>query len=88
MPQTNPTAAEALDQDVEVVFHGVTFSIPPTTRWPFEAIEAYEDGKVAKFLTTLLGDAQAAAWRALKPTVADLGEFVTTIQGALGIRGN
>jgi len=84
----NPTAAEALSSHVPLTFNGVDYSLAPSSEWPFEALEAFEDGKVATFLRLVLGDEQTAAFRATKPTVSDFQEFVVELQKALGISGN
>jgi len=84
----SPTAAEALGEHVPFTFAGVDYSVTPTSQWPFEAIEAFEDGKVATFLRLVLGDDQVAAFRATSPTVATLLELVVELQSVLGISGN
>lgn len=84
----NPTAAEALGEHVPFTFAGVDYSVPPTSQWPFEALEAFEAGKVATFLRLVLGDDQVAAFRATKPTVATFQALVVELQDALGISGN
>jgi hypothetical protein len=84
----NPTAAEALDERVPFTFGGVDYLLPATSAWPFEALEAFEDGKVATFLRHVLGDEQMATFRATKPTVADFQELVVALQKGLGISGN
>lgn len=86
---TQPAAAyEALSQPVPVNFRGQTFEIPPTSLWPYSALEAYEDGKVAAFLRALLGPEQHRRFRPLVATVGDAEAFVQVLQEALGISGN
>jgi hypothetical protein len=84
----SPTAAEALAAPIPVTFGGVDYDVLPSSEWPFEALEAFEDGKVATFLRHILGEEQTAAFRETKPTVATVREFVVALQGALGIAGN
>jgi hypothetical protein len=86
--KTNPTAAEALDERVPFSFGGVDYLVPTSADWPFEALEAYEDEKIATFLRHVLGDEQMTAFRATKPTVADFQELVVALQKGLGISGN
>lgn len=84
----SPTAAEALGESTPMTFRGVDYDVLPTSEWPFEALEAFEDGKVATFLRLVLGEDQIAAFRETKPTVAVFQEFVVELQAALGIAGN
>ena len=82
-----PIAAEALSEAIEFDYKGVTYSIRPASEWPFEVLEAFEDGKVAALLRALLGADQYAAFKATKPTMADAGELVEALQRAAGILG-
>lgn len=84
----SPTAAEALGDKIPFSARGVDFALTPSSEWDFEALEAYEEGKIALFLRLILGDAQYAAFKATKPKVADVNEFVEALQKALGIEGN
>ena len=86
--KTNPTAAEALDERVPFTFAGVDYLMPATSAWPFEALEAFEDEKIATFLRHVLGTEQMEAFRMTRPTVADFQAFVVAMQKALGIPGN
>jgi len=82
------TAAEALGERIPLTFGGVDYLILPSSDWPYEALEAFEDGKIATFLRHILGDEQHAAFKATKPTVSTVGEFIQAAQKALGISGN
>jgi hypothetical protein len=82
------TAAEALGTGVPFTFGGVDYTVTPTAEWTFEALEAFEDGKVATFIRVILGEEQTATFRATKPTVTTLKEFVVELQKALGLAGN
>lgn len=84
----NPTAAEALGAPIPFTFEGVDYSVPTSADWPFEALEAFEDNKVATFLRLVLGEDQIAAFRATKPSVGKFQELVVELQKALGIAGN
>lgn len=90
MPTTRKTAtaAEALGTGVPFTFAGVDYLVAPTSEWPFEALEAFEDGKVATFIRAVLGEEQTATFRATKPTVTVLKDFVVELQKALGLAGN
>lgn len=84
----SPAAAEALAQKIPFTARGVDFELTPSAEWDFEAIEAFEQGKIATFLRMILGDKQYAAFKATKPKVADVDDFVIGLQKALGIAGN
>lgn len=83
-----PAAAEALREMIPFTARGVDFELTPSDEWDFEAIEAFEAGKVATFLRLILGEEQYNAFKATKPKVGDIDEFVTDLQKALGIAGN
>lgn len=86
--KTTPTAAEALGEKVPFTHNGVDYLVDPTTEWPYEALEAFEDGKLATFLRSVLGEEQHDAFKATKPRVSDVGDLVQAVQAALGISGN
>lgn len=83
----NPAKAEALGERITFEWRGETFSILTTEEWPFEAMEAFEDGKLTKFLREILGPVEYAHFKSLKPKVSDLNDFVDAAQEALGISG-
>lgn len=83
-----PVAAEAIGALIPVDFDGVTYNVPPSNRWPYAALVAFEDGKVAGFLRSLLGEEEHAKFAATEPYIEDLDRFVTAIQEGLGISGN
>jgi len=86
--KTAATAAEATSSDVEVVYGDLTFSVPPTDDWPYTALVAFEDGKVASFVRAILGEEQHSEYLATNPKVRDFQGLVKAIQEALGIEGN
>jgi hypothetical protein len=86
--KTNPSAAEALGDRIPVSFGGVDYLVTTSADWPYEALEAYEDGKIATFLRHVLGDEQHAAFKATRPRVATVNEFVDALTKALGVSGN
>ena len=88
MPAKNPTAAEALSERIPFEYDGVSYSLTPSSEWPFEALEEFEAGRIAAFLRVILGEKQYAAFKANKPTLATTSDFVEKLQKALGIEGN
>jgi hypothetical protein len=87
-PKSNPVVDEVNGTLVPVPFHGNTYLVPPTTMWPIVALAEYENGRLVAFLKAILGPDQHKTLLASDATVGDLGEFVKSIQGALGIEGN
>jgi hypothetical protein len=83
-----PAKAEALGENVDVEYDGETYSIPPTSEWDLDALEAYEDGKVLATVRSVFGDAQWSKFRQKRRTAADLTKLVEAMQTALGIQGN
>jgi hypothetical protein len=83
-----PIASEATDGTVAVTFGGESLDILVTAKWPLDALEAYEEGKIVAFLKLIIAADGWARLKALKPEVGDLAELVTDIQKALGIQGN
>jgi hypothetical protein len=81
-------AAEALNEQIPFTFEGVDYLLDPTSEWDYEALEAYESGKIATFLRLVLGEKQHNAFKATKPKVGVVNEFVKEIQKALGLAGN
>lgn len=88
MATKNAAKAEATSERISFEWNGEEFTVIPTSEWPFEALEAYEDGKVTQFLRAILGPEEYAHFKSLRPRTADLESFVDTIQAALGIEGN
>lgn len=84
----NPAAAEALGERIAFAFDGNDFLVDPSSEWSFDAIEAYEQGRILAFLTEILDEESMKQLRAMKPKASKLGEFVTTLQKAVGIAGN
>ncbi|QNJ56515.1 tail assembly chaperone [Arthrobacter phage Niobe] len=83
-----PAAAEALGESIPFTFEGKDFVVLPSSEWSFDAIEAYEEGRVLAFLREILDADSFEALRAMKPKAAVLGEFVVSLQKAAGIAGN
>lgn len=86
--KTSAVADEATGTLVPVEFRGDTYLVPPTAMWPIVALAEFEEGRVVAFLKAILGAAQHKTLLESGATVGELGDFVTAIQGALGIEGN
>jgi hypothetical protein len=85
---TNPTAAEALGAKIPFNYKDVDFLVLPSSEWSYEALEAYEEGRIVTFLKDVLGKEQHDRFKATKPKAGDVNEFVKAMQKALGIQGN
>jgi hypothetical protein len=86
--KTNTAKTEALDEAISFDFDGETYSVPPAREWDLDALEAYEDGQIARTCRSLLGADQWATFRSKKRTVGDLEDLFLEVQKALGISGN
>lgn len=76
--------AEATSAPIEFEFEGENYSIPPASEWDLDALEAWEEGKVATLVRALLGPEQYATFRSVPRTVGDLSRFAETLQDAVG----
>lgn len=85
---SNAVEAEAVDALVTFDFNGAEYRALPSSEWTWDALEAYESGKITAFVAAILEPASLAAFKATRPKVATVTEFVVAIQGALGIKGN
>lgn len=83
-----PAAAEALGEMIPFTFDGKDFLVHPSSEWSFDAIEAYEEGRIIAFLREILDEESNKQIRAMKPKASVLGEFVVALQKACGIAGN
>lgn len=68
-------------------FEGHTYDVPKAEEWTLEALEAYEDGRVATLVREMLG---AEQWAAFKDSpeprkVGDLNRFFEAAQKALNL---
>lgn len=62
----DPAEAETIGEDVTIDWDGVTLTLPATADdWDLDAVEAFEQGKVATALGLLAGE---AGWTAAKAT--------------------
>jgi hypothetical protein len=81
-------AAEVLGEQVPFTYKGAQYLVLPTSEWTLDTIEAFETGRMTAFLREILGEAQYATYKATKPKVAEIQDFMAEIQKALGISGN
>lgn len=84
----NPSAAEALSLNIPFSYGGVDYLVAPTTEWEYSVLEAYEEGRIAGFLKGVLGAEQHDKFKATRPKVTAVRDFVVALQKALGIAGN
>lgn len=85
---TTAAKAEARDETLSFRFENVTYRIAPADEWDLDALEAFEDGKVATFLRSVLGADQWAKFRAKPRKVTDLTALAEAMQKAMGLEGN
>ncbi|WNT44333.1 tail assembly chaperone [Microbacterium phage Mabodamaca] len=85
---TNPIAAEALAADIAFTFEGHEYTVPPSSEWSIDALEAYENGRILAMLRDVLDEDVFAAFRSRHKKVAELNAFMEAIQKAQGISGN
>lgn len=83
-----PVKAEAVGATIPFEFEGATYNVLTTDEWPYEALEAFEEGRIAGFLKAILGPEEHAAFKATRPKIVDVQRFVVEVQAALGISGN
>lgn len=87
--KTIPAALEAVGETTaKFDYNGIELEALLSTEWPFEALEAYEAGKVATFVGHILTPESYVAFKATGPKVADLKDLVEAIREGLGISGN
>lgn len=86
MPE--PLEAEAAEKThIEVEWKGETFEVPKPELWPWEVVEAFDDGKASRAIRELLGPKQYRRWKSLlgPSPIADSGEFMNVVSEAYGI---
>lgn len=83
-----PAAAEALGEKIAYHFNGKDYFLDPSSEWSFDALEAFEEGRIFAFLKMVLGAEQYAELKKSKPNAGDLNVFIEGMQKALGIAGN
>lgn len=87
--KTNPVAAEATGAEtLEFEYDGETYGVRPTSSWSLDALEAFEDGRIASLLREVLAPGDYARFRKGHNTVAELTELVEAMQDVLGVAGN
>ncbi|WP_146079163.1 hypothetical protein [Pseudoclavibacter sp. RFBA6] len=88
--KTAPVAAEAskTPDARPVPFRGHVYHVLPTTEWPYDALVAFEDGRIASLLRLILVDGDHEKLLEAKLKVGEIREFISAMQGSLGIEGN
>lgn len=86
-PKT-PAESEATGAPIEFDFHGLTLAVPPTLKWPYRAVVAFERGQVSGFLAGVLGTEGHDAFLATEPDAERAAELVAEVQRVAGIAGN
>lgn len=86
--KTNPIAAEALSTDIVFSFEGREYTVPASSEWTIDALEAFENGRILAMLKELLTDEDYAAFRKRHNKVSELNAFMLALQKAQGIAGN
>lgn len=76
--------AEAQGKGVDVEFDGVTYTVPPSSEWDLDAIEAAENGQVITSVKMILGDAQWTEFRKHNKTMGDLERFMDAVGDVTG----
>lgn len=52
-----------------------TYTIPSADEWSVEALEAFEDGKIATLLREVLGPEQWSTFKSKRRTMSDLNDL-------------
>lgn len=66
-------------------FDGQTYVIPSQNKFPLDAVEAMENGKVVTFVRALLGETKYKILRKTCHTVEDLEKFVEAAFAAVDL---
>lgn len=80
--------AEALETAVPFTYDGESYTIAPSKDWDLDALEAFEDGRIAACVRLVLGADQWRQFRAKQRTIGDLNGLFAKAQEAAGIEGN
>lgn len=64
-------------------FDEVDYSVPPADEWSVDAIEAFEDGKIATLIREILGAEQWATFKEKPRTIKDLNALFTAADKAM-----
>ncbi|WP_274911804.1 hypothetical protein [Streptomyces sp. WZ-12] len=77
--------AEANDEPTTFEFKGVEFTIPAPMDLSAEVLEVIEDGAgETKIMKAIIGEEQWAAYKGLRCTIREFGEFAEKIADAAG----
>ena len=77
--------ADVLGTDIAFDFDGDSYTVPPTSDWDLDVLEAIEDGKMIGAVRSLLGVSQWATFKAKRRTASDAAALYEALQGALGL---
>lgn len=83
-PDVNVAAAEAKGEGIPVEYDGHTYTIPPSSKWDIDAIEAAELGQVVRSTKMILGAEQWAEFRKTHRTLGDLEKFMEAVSELTG----
>ncbi len=81
----NPIKDEVQETDTTFEYDGNSYVIPPAKKWPLDAVEAQEEGKMIGFIKALLGDDQYKTLRKNTNDLSQLDEFVGAMFESLGV---
>ncbi|OZV74768.1 hypothetical protein CA850_29770 [Micromonospora echinospora] len=86
MPST-AAKAEATGQSQTFEHDGVTYSVPPTSEWDMDAMEAYERDHIVTCVRLILGPEQFEKFKpkGTKRTLGDLNALFDKIQKATDV---
>lgn len=79
---------EARNAPVKVQWRGKDWTAPAPADWPWEVLEAIDEEKFTVALKGLLDGEQYKAFKKLKPTVTDGGEFLELLVKGAGLEGS
>lgn len=73
-----------MTETTTIEHNGTNYTVPASPDdWPFEAVEAMEQGKALTFVRLMLGD-QARSYLRTNPTAGDGGELMKKIIDSTG----
>ena len=81
----DPVKNEVKDEPTTFEYDGNDYTIPPAKKWPLDAVEAQEDGKMIGFIKALLGEDQYKTLRKSANDLSQLDEFVGAMFDSMGV---
>lgn len=79
---------EAKKQNHTFIFDGEKYTVPPTSEWDLDVLEAVEDDKAIAIVRSLLGPVQWAKFKTKPRKVEDLTALFEALAKAVGLAGN